>query len=127
MVPRERYVGRPGRLRDEQAPDGIPNRSRGPREVSVVKVGRKWAEIDIRGYRIDKDSLFIDGHGYTSPGRCYLSRDEFEASDMLEKSWSQIRGFIDRQYRVPDGLTLEKVQEIARLLCIDVSPTEQKA
>lgn len=51
----------------------VPQHSLGMkgREVTVLKVGRKWAELD-NGERIDLETLISDGGRYAPNGRCYL-------------------------------------------------------
>lgn len=97
MVPTQRYVGSPG-------------------FVTVTKVGRKWAELSARGYRIDKTTLIIDGAGYTSPGRCYLTKDEHTAEENMRQAWRKLRDFIDRKYSPPHGITVESVEAALHML-----------
>lgn len=51
-------------------------------EAEVVSVGHKWVTLNLGNpnyrFRIDDPQMTIDGRGYSSPGRCYLSREEFE-------------------------------------------------
>ena len=68
----------------------VGNRSAGDgrqREVTVVSVGRKWATLDCKsGYPIrnDIETLWADGKGFWSPGRCYLSKQEYD-DERLQK------------------------------------------
>lgn len=87
-----------------------------PGFVTVTKVGRKWAEISARGYRIDKETLAIDGGGYTSPGRCYLTKDEHDAAENLRRAWSKLRDYVDRKYTAPEGVTVDAIEAALRVL-----------
>jgi hypothetical protein len=91
-----------------------------PREVTVIKVGRKWAEIDVRGYRIDKTTLAIDGGDYTSPGRCYLCRETYERRVALLRAWNAVASKIDRRYGPADGVTIDDVRAAAALLKVNL-------
>jgi hypothetical protein len=53
--------------------------------MTVTKVGRKWLELEGGVWRADRETLEIDGKGYTSPGRAYASREEFEAYQAAQK------------------------------------------
>lgn len=97
MVPTQRYAGE-------------------PKFVQVVKVGRKWAEISARGYRIDKDTLVIDGAGYRSPGKCYLTKEEHDAEKKLEGAWRELRDFVDRNYARPDGVSIDNIRAALQAL-----------
>ncbi len=87
-----------------------------PMFVQVTKVGRKWAEISLRGYRISLNKLIIDGGGYTSPGRCYLTKEEHEAEVKLHAAWARLRSFMDRKHNPPDGVTIENIEAAIQVL-----------
>ena len=96
----------------------VPNERRGgdPYEVEVRSVGRKWASIAPPGwhreeYRIDITTLGADGGKYSSPGRAYRDRAEYEAKQALFKAWS---GFLDtlNRWRPPSHLTASDIAEI---------------
>lgn len=79
------------------------------REVQVIKIGRVWAEIS-GGRRISLSGLWIDGAGYSSPGRCWLSRAAWKADKAESAAWSAFRRTVmDRSDRPPiatvDNLT----------------------
>src|SRR4051812_39221275 len=77
-------------------------------EVVVTKVGRKWATIDDR-HRIDLSTLHADRAGYSSPGRCYLSRTDWEAETALNAAWEEFRREVGNIYRRPAYVTLENI------------------
>lgn len=96
-------------------PCGLRKR-RDPCEVAVVKVGRKWVTLDIGNppYRMAKGEMYVDGNGYTSPGSCYLSREEYEAEVALRSAWRDLVTWISAS--PPEGITLDKIAEIKRLI-----------
>lgn len=95
-------------------------RWRQPYEVLVSKVGRRWAHLS-DGHRMPVGSLIVDGGGHVSPGRCWLSREEWEAAQNRQLSWSRVRSFFDRKYSIPDIVTDEQIKEVARILGIELS------
>lgn len=102
-VSRERY----GRIKPDD------------REVTITKVGRKWAYLDYPSrdeYRIDKSTLFIDGGEYTSPGRCYHSREEYESELARETTWDLIRRKVDRQRSCPEGVSVRDMEAALDIL-----------
>jgi hypothetical protein len=83
-----------------------------PEYVTISKVGRKWLYCD--GMRIDKETLVVDGHGYSSPGKCWLSQDEYEQHCLVIKAWDNFKILIN--HRPPRGVSVEDIQEATRLL-----------
>ena len=86
----------------------------GAKETAIVTVGRKWLTLD-NGYRVDKETLWADGEGYTSPGRAYLSMAEYEAETALNAAWDELQANMRKAYRPPTS-NLEAVKEATRLL-----------
>lgn len=84
------------------------------REVVVESVGRKWAAIG-DGYRVDVSTLFLDGRGYSSPGRCYLSRELWAAEDQAHAAWGVLRRALSTRH-LPNGLTAEQIERATALL-----------
>ena len=85
-----------------------------PREVTVTKVGRKWAQID-NNCRIDIETLLADGGDHMSPGGCYLSKDIYDAEVALQKAWSGMKR--DIQYApIQDGVTVVDIEAARTLL-----------
>lgn len=90
-----------------------------PREVVVTKVGRKWATIESDGReigRVDKDSLIVDGGGYSSPGHCCRDRATHEAEVAKRAAWDSLRQAMRDQYRIPADLTTEQILAFYTLL-----------
>jgi hypothetical protein len=94
---------------------GSPRSGNASREVTVLSVGRKWAQLDNRN-RINLDNWVADGGVYSSPGRCYESKEDYDAEVQLQGEWDAFRRSIERCYRVPDGMTIERIAEMTRLL-----------
>lgn len=90
-------------------------------EVTVTKVGRKWATLDhgYRPYRIDKESMEVDGGQYMSPGRCHLSRDEYERAKKRGDDWSSLLSAIRNRWSPPPRATSESIAEARKLLGLD--------
>ena len=60
-------------------------------EVTVTKVGRKWANLAPVWYgRVDVSTLASDGRKYTS-GQCFVSRDEYISAVETRKVWLSFR------------------------------------
>ena len=87
----------------------------GPVEVTVEKVGRKWATIS-NHQRIGVDDLVADGGQYSSPGRCYLSRVEYEAETRAEAAWRSLCKAIDQGWNPPQGVGAAEIEAAAKML-----------
>jgi hypothetical protein len=93
------------------------NRSRLNSEVTITKVGREWLTLS-SGRRINKHTLEVDGKGYASPGRCYLSREIYEKRMATLKAWRDFSSSIDPR-NPPDGVELESIAQAMRLLNLE--------
>jgi len=92
----------------------VPNDGKNQRLVTVLKVGRKWAELS-NARRIDISTLCADGGGYSSPGRCHTSREEYEQTVKRNRAWSQLKR--DLEYKaIPDSVTTENIIAARKLL-----------
>ena len=83
-------------------------------EVTVTKVGRKYAELDIPRFRIFVDTMNVDGRGYSSPGRCFLSREEYEKNVGLQRKWQDFKNAVGRKQL--EGITHEDISRAAAAL-----------
>ena len=84
----------------------VPNRNRyqNEKEVTVLKVGRKWAQLD-NHERIDIETLVAASGNYSPSGRCYISREEHEQKKALEQAWRKLKE--DFQYKsAPNCVTI---------------------
>ena len=87
------------------------------REVTIAKVGRVWAAME--GWlklRISLNDLSADGYGYSSPGRCYFSREEYETELALAAAWGSLRRKVNEGWLAPAGVTVEAIEHAAALL-----------
>ncbi len=102
------------RLREGRTSERVP--------VEVVKVGRKWAEVQEaehhrtrrRIWRIEMASGSIDGRGYTSPGR-FLTPAQSAHADRMTEARAVIReaGFETRiGCQPPDALLIAVAETI---------------
>lgn len=74
------------------------DRRREPREITIGKVGRKWIQIASDGWadgRFDKETLVIDGRGYASPGRVWLSWDAYHGEKRRIELHTRLRRMLD--------------------------------
>lgn len=85
--------------------------------VEVTGLGRRWHTLST-GLRINARTLEIDGGTGYSPGRCWLSKEACEAQHLLEDLWSEIRVELWCTHDHPKGMTVERIEEAARLLGI---------
>jgi hypothetical protein len=94
-----------------------------PREVTVAKIGHKWITLEgRRPIRIDRKTMYADGGVYTSPGRCYLSKAEYEAEERRRDRWRLIANRAGNIWNKPDHITdadLDDLERILRVECTD--------
>lgn len=86
-------------------------------EAVVTKVGRKWATIG-EGWRaqlIDLVTMQADGKGYSSPGRCYLSREAHEMERARSDTWSRFVNVV-KYKNCPAGVTTDDIKQAMQLL-----------
>lgn len=90
--------------------------SRKGEEVTVTKIGRRWAEIS-NGRRIDLKTWMADGRGYGSPGRCFASEADHEMETRRRALYFRFSQMV--AYSPRDGVTCEDILEAARLLRLE--------
>lgn len=95
-------------------PNSMVSRRESPHTVTITKVGRKWLTLS-NYYRVDRDDLRADGGNYSSPGRCWLSQEEYEKACRLALAWEQFKLHLQNIPR-PAMLTLDKIREARRVL-----------
>jgi hypothetical protein len=94
----------------------VPSGRRGdPKEVTILKIGRKYADIG-NGSRVDVKTLHVDGRNYSSPGTCFLSRDAHETEVATAKAWDELKQLFNRTWIRPKGVTLSQIQNARRSL-----------
>lgn len=98
-------------------------RDRNNRMVRIIKIGRKWLELDgtWSKMRADIETLLVDGGKYSPPGQCYLSREARETEVLLLKGWRDLAKQIDGARTVPDGVTFEDIGKARELLRLGAS------
>lgn len=94
----------------------VPKYRYSPYEVEIKKIGRKWihTESNSRNLRIDAETM--TAHDADGNGMCYLSREDYEARQELSMAWRNFSDDIRKTYRVPNGVTVEKIAEARKLL-----------
>lgn len=87
-----------------------------PAEVTVTAIGRRWVKIANRGYgnaRFDKVSFEVDGGEYSSPGRIFLSWDDFNAERERAELLKELRKLAN-EYSTP--YTLAQLRKAVQVL-----------
>jgi hypothetical protein len=86
------------------------DKRRGPHQwLTVQGIGRKWVQLDGR-YRMDKKSWWVDGGQYVSPGRCYPTKEEYDAEAARQAAWRRFWCSLEHRYTAPDGVTVEQIE-----------------
>lgn len=83
-------------------------------EVTVEKIGRKWATLAGGRYRIDIKTLRADGGDYCCPGNCYIDKDAFLAEREIKRLWDKLKTFLG--FQPPVGITALDIQQAMQLL-----------
>lgn len=94
-----------------------------PHYVKVEKIGRKWATLEGNQGRIDVNTLFKDGAGYLSAGRCYASKEDYEIEHAADVLWSRFRDRLSRMYNRPYGIRSEEIERVASVLRVPLDET----
>ena len=85
--------------------------------VTIEKVGRKWITVSPSYMpRIDRFTMRADGAGYSSPGRCYDSREAYTNYLDRQLVWSEIVKVVRKPHEAPPYLSLASLQTIMRML-----------
>lgn len=79
-------------------------------EVSVEKVGRKWAILD-NGARVNIKTFRTD-----SFAKCYLSKEDYEEERNLNNAWYDLVKKVRGWGPVPDGVTEDDIKKASELL-----------
>lgn len=97
------------------------NQYRAKEPVTVIKVGRKWAELSNR-FRIDLETMEGDGgKGYSSPGKAWQSQADYEAYMAIQTAWNDLRNDIYKLWRSPPNVTVEAINSLRRQIGLEVS------
>lgn len=65
----------------------------------VKRIGRKWvtAGLEDRDYtdrRFDPEDMYVDGGGYSPPGRYYLTKEEYDERVARNKVLHELREYV---------------------------------
>ena len=100
----------------------LNRRSYGQKEfwLTVKSIGRKWVTFD-NGMRIDKNNPrgHVDGNNYSSPGRVYLSIEEYAKEQTRARCYTAIYKLTHRHHTAPDAVPTDNIVQAALLLGID--------
>jgi len=77
---------------------------------TIQNVGRKWAYFP-GNYRVNLETLEIEGGWQYPRSRCYLSIEHYEAEQRRRELWSQIREYVNT-FSPPPGMTLQRLEWI---------------
>lgn len=94
-------------------------RLRKPYEITIQKIGRKW--LYTQTHRVDCETLFVDGKGYSSPGRCYLTIEAWHQADRLSRTWVAFRKELNNQWKTPAGVSVDDILEASKLLGFSIA------
>lgn len=92
------------------------NRRDDGREVEVMKVGRKWAEVSRERTRLNIETLELDGGVYVSPGRCYLSEQAYRDEQALSAALFRFKRDVSELRTSTDQITVENIRHVRNLL-----------
>ena len=98
----------------------VHNGGRGHKDsckATITKIGRRWINYECRNKswlsgRFDPEDMWVDGKGYSSPGKVYLSQEDFDESTLRNKAY---RDMYRRMLHNPTT-SLENVQKARVLL-----------
>jgi len=77
--------------------------------------------------RCDRVAMTVDGGIYSSPGKCWPSRAEYEAAIELRTVWLQFKKAVDNGVYPPPGVTLSNIYKAAFLLMIPLPQPTPKS
>jgi len=94
-------------------------------EVEITKIGNKWVTISSGNpdYRFEKTdpSMTIDGRAFASPGKCYLTKEEYETKRRTQNLWLEFHRMLSNQFSCPPGTTLDNILKAAEILGVELT------
>ena len=90
------------------------------RNLTITKVGRKWAETEDRHLRIELGTTDVHETNYGLRGTVYESKELWERAARLQAAWDDLRLDTYRRRWRPAHMTLEAIVEVRRLLGLEV-------
>ncbi len=96
--------------------------------AEITKIGRQWATVCIAycNARVDLETLEVDGGNYSSPGRCYLSREAWEEEKLLRAAWREFQRDVERANAEGGLITVENISAARQALGLKERSEEQK-
>ena len=91
-----------------------------PEVVTVLALGRKWATLS-NGYRIEVETLRAERGKYSSPGRAWETKKEYDAIFFAATLWKKFRILVDA-VRADNDFTAKQIVAAAAALGIDLDP-----
>ena len=91
------------------------NRHKNECTMTISKVGRKWLELDDGRYRANIETLDIDGGQDSSPGKCYVSKQDYDDEVALTEAWASLTRHFPL-YSKPKHVTVEDIEQAKKLL-----------
>lgn len=87
------------------------------REVTIMRLGRKWLYVDFNHYQICRRALTVRARkGYDSLGQCWLTKAEYERWLRRHGAWRHFRRQVQDKWGPPESVTLEQIQAASDLL-----------
>jgi hypothetical protein len=80
----------------------------GDREITVGKIGTKWAATDNRRWRLNLDTMQVFDGAY-HVGMAYESEQAYRDQQALIDAWEEFRAQVRLAVGVPPGMTLESI------------------
>ena len=94
----------------------VPIRGHGNSLHSTIeKIGRRWITLSKYKWRFDPETGLVDGNGYSSPARVYLSKDDWEATLEVTRLWDAFRSATASTYTFKPP-SADAVREAAKAL-----------
>jgi hypothetical protein len=82
-------------------------------DLTITAVGRKWVTLSNQ-LRFDRATLLIDDRPFSSPGRIYRSRDEYNTAVAIKDAWVGLVRALG--YEPVAGVTLADLKAARKLL-----------
>jgi hypothetical protein len=83
--------------------------------VTIERVGRKWAHTLCR-MKVDIHTGAVSGGQYSSPGKCWASRQECESHATTKANWMQLRNEVYSRVLPPPDVTIDVIEKVRELL-----------
>lgn len=83
-----------------------------PRYLTINKIGNKWIYA---GQEKFDENLIADGRKYSSPGRAYRSKEEYELMMQKKDKWTEVRLFFGKTYSPPEYLSVDDMNMILQI------------